>query len=197
MSKRNKTLNSFFQVRTTEAAETGPSAQTTDVGSMAAPNVRAELKPGDVKSDPVKRIPIEELDPDIRDLARREYISMGPCQPTNHTYEKINGRSFHNYWFNDHRGWNIALKKDQPFAFIVFCLSNQELKTMVLKHSREMDSNLGRMDLKFLISMLASMIVLIINLGNIMRISKIKDKICHMCLIGVLRSKKKNTKPVS
>ena len=68
---------------------------------------------------------------------------------------------------------------------------------MVLKHSREMDSNLGRMDLKFLISMLASMIVLIINLGNIMRISKIKDKICHMSLIGVLRSKKKNTKPVS
>ena len=45
---------------------------------MAAPNVRAELKPGDVESDPGKRIPIEELDPDIRDLARREYISMGP-----------------------------------------------------------------------------------------------------------------------
>ena len=119
-------MNSFFQVRTTETAETGPSTQTAD----NTPNVRAELKPGDVESDPGKRIPIEELDPDIRDLARREYISMGPCQPTNHTYENINGRSFHDYWFNDHRGWNIALKKDQPFAFIVFCLSNQELKTM-------------------------------------------------------------------
>ena len=69
MSKRNKTLNSFFQVRTTETAETGPSAQTTDT-----PNVRAELKPGDVESDPGKRILIEELDPDIRDLARRVYI---------------------------------------------------------------------------------------------------------------------------
>uniref|UniRef100_A0A8R7V029 TTF-type domain-containing protein n=1 Tax=Triticum urartu TaxID=4572 RepID=A0A8R7V029_TRIUA len=119
MSKRNKTLNSFFQVRTTEAAETGPSAQTTDVES--APNVRAELKPGDVESDPGKRIPIEELDPDIRDLARREYISMGPCQPSNHTYEKINGRSFHNYWFNDHRGWlEYSIEKRSAFCFYCF-----------------------------------------------------------------------------
>ena len=100
MNKRNKTLNSFFQVKTTETVETGPSTQTVD----NTPNVRAELKPGDVESDPGKRIPIEELDPDIRDLARREYISMGPCQPTNHTYEQLNGRSFHDYWFNDHRG---------------------------------------------------------------------------------------------
>ena len=117
MSKRNKTLNSFFQVRTTETAETGPSTQTTD----NTPNVRAELKPGDVESDPGKRIPIEELDPDIRDLARREYISMGPCQPTNHTYEKINGRSFHNYWFNDHRGWlEYSIEKKSAFCFYCF-----------------------------------------------------------------------------
>ena len=30
MSKRNRTLNSFFEVRTTGTAETGPSIQTTD-----------------------------------------------------------------------------------------------------------------------------------------------------------------------
>uniref|UniRef100_A0A8R7TFC5 DUF4371 domain-containing protein n=1 Tax=Triticum urartu TaxID=4572 RepID=A0A8R7TFC5_TRIUA len=48
MSKRNKTLNSFFQVRTTETAETGPSTRTTD----NAPSVTAQLKPGDIESDP-------------------------------------------------------------------------------------------------------------------------------------------------
>ena len=93
-------------------------------------------------------------------------------------------------------GWNIALKKS-AFCFYCFLFSNQELKTMVLKHSRKMDLNLGRMGLKFSVNMLASMIVLVVNLDNIMRISKIKDKICHMCLIGVLIRKKKNTKLVS
>ena len=93
MSKRNKTLNSFFEARTTGTAETGPSIQTTD----NTPRIIAQLKPGDIEADPGKRIPIEDLDADIRDLARREYISMGPCQPTNHTYERINGISFHNY----------------------------------------------------------------------------------------------------
>lgn len=93
MSKCNKTLNSFFQVRTTGTAETGPSTQTND----NIPSVIAQLKPGDIEADPGKRIPIEELDADIQDLARREYISMGPCQPTNHTYERVNARSLHGY----------------------------------------------------------------------------------------------------
>ena len=84
-------------METPKPRKTGPSTQTTD----NTPNVRAELKLGDVESDLGKRIPIEDLDADIRNLARKEYISMGPCQPTTHAYERINGRSFHDYWFND------------------------------------------------------------------------------------------------
>lgn len=94
-------------------------------------------------------------------------------------------------------GWNIAFIKMQPFAFIAFYLSNQELKTMVLKHSLRMGLRIGRMDLKFLMNMLVNMIVLIIRLDNTMRLSKIRGKICHMCLIEVLRRTKKNTKLVS
>src|SRR3990170_2899873 len=45
-------------------------------------------------------------------------------------------------------GWNIALKKNQPFAFIVFYLSNQELKTMVLRHSQKMEYSIQNLSLK-------------------------------------------------
>ncbi|XBI94682.1 hypothetical protein VPH35_031280 [Triticum aestivum] len=44
MSKRNKTLNSFFQVRTTEAAETGPSAQTRLIHSGSKSIIKTGLR---------------------------------------------------------------------------------------------------------------------------------------------------------
>lgn len=65
---------------------------------------------------------------------------------------------------------------------------------LALKYSLRMSLKLGRMELKFFIIMLVNMMVLITNLGKLMRLSEIRGKICHMCLIGILRSKKKNTK---
>jgi hypothetical protein len=94
-------------------------------------------------------------------------------------------------------GWSIVLIKRLPFAFSVFYLSNQELKTMVLKHLPRMGLKHGRMALVFLVAMLVNMTVLIIRLDNIIWLSKIRGKIFHMCLFGVLIVNKKNTKLVS
>src|SRR4051812_16820824 len=91
MSKRSKTLTYFFKFKPRD-----PRKQVLQLEQLTIPpRIAAQLKPGDVEPDPGKRIPIEDLDPDIRDLARRQYISMGTCQPTDHTYERTNGRSFH------------------------------------------------------------------------------------------------------
>ena len=69
-------MTSFFQPQNTDfvVTETCPATRASD----DVPRVTAQLKPGDIEPDPSKRIPIENLDPDIRDLARREYISKGP-----------------------------------------------------------------------------------------------------------------------
>jgi hypothetical protein len=62
MNKRNK-------IQTTES---GPSTQ----ASVNTPHVAAALRVGDIESDAGLRKPTKQLDPDIRDLARREYIMM-------------------------------------------------------------------------------------------------------------------------
>ena len=51
-------------------------------------SARAQLSEGDIQPDPGLRKPIESLDPDLRDVARRMYINMGPCQPTDQKYRK-------------------------------------------------------------------------------------------------------------
>jgi hypothetical protein len=117
MNKRNR-IDSFFQLQTTES---GTSTQ----ASVNNPRVTAALGPGDIESDPGLRKPIEQLDPDVRDLARREYISRGPCQPTNHTYERkwvgSGYRSFHDYWYDDHRSWlEYGVDKEATFCFFCF-----------------------------------------------------------------------------
>jgi hypothetical protein len=77
-------------------------------------------------------------------------------------------------------GWSIAFLKMLPIAFIVSYLSNQELRILVLKHSQRMGLKHGRMGLVFLIAMLVNMTVVIIKLDNIIWLSKIRGKICHM-----------------
>jgi hypothetical protein len=116
MNKRNR-IDSFFQLQTTES---GTSTQ----ASVNNLRITAALGPGDIESDPGLRKPIEQLDPDVRDLARREYISRGPCQTTNHTYERkwvgSGYRSFHDYWYDDHRSW-LQYSVDKEAAFCFFC----------------------------------------------------------------------------
>ena len=68
-------------------------------------SARGQLREGDIQPDPGRRKPIESLDPDIRDVARRMYVNMGPCQPTGHKFKKetrgpsLKKRSFQAKWF--------------------------------------------------------------------------------------------------
>ena len=123
MSKRNREVTAYFPVQAITAQSTveGPSTQASGNNS----HVTAELGPGDIESDPGLRIPIEDLNPDIRDLARREYINRGPCQPTDHTYARTlvgkGYRSFHDSWYKDHRCWlEYSIAKDAAFCFYCF-----------------------------------------------------------------------------
>jgi activator of HSP90 ATPase len=45
-------------------------------------NGSVDLNPEDIVADPSLWKPIEELDVNVRDAARREYLVMGPCQLT-------------------------------------------------------------------------------------------------------------------
>jgi len=76
----------------------------------------------DIVADPGLRIPIDQMDPNIRDAVRRAYISKGPCQPKGHAYPKRKignrNRSFQDAWFN-HAWLEYSFVKDA--AFCLYC----------------------------------------------------------------------------
>ena len=73
MMKRIKTLTSYFPSQSNQTPET------IGTGGSNAPqnNLHVVLNPDDIVADPGLRKPIEELDVDIRDAARREYLLLG------------------------------------------------------------------------------------------------------------------------
>ena len=78
----------------------------------------------DIIVDPGLRKPIDEMHPNIRDDAKREYILLGPCQPIGHTYprRKISGRyrSFHEKWYTNHPWLEYSIKNDAAFCFYCY-----------------------------------------------------------------------------
>jgi hypothetical protein len=78
----------------------------------------------DIIVDPGLRKPIDEMHPNIRDDAKREYILLGPCQPIGHTYprRKISGRcrSFLEKWYTNHPWLEYSIKKDAAFCFYCY-----------------------------------------------------------------------------
>ncbi|KAI4965078.1 hypothetical protein ZWY2020_057526 [Hordeum vulgare] len=70
------------------------------------------------------RKPIEELDVNIRDAARRGYLVMGPCQPVGHKYPtKLIGsrmRRFQDKWFKRYDWLEYSVAKDAAFCFYCF-----------------------------------------------------------------------------
>ena len=82
------------------------------------------LDPQDIIADPGCRKPIEELHPNIRDDAKREYILLGPCQPKGHAYpkRKIYGhnRSFHDKWYTNRAWLEYSVSKDAAFCFYCY-----------------------------------------------------------------------------
>ena len=82
------------------------------------------LNPQDIIVDPGCRKPIEEMHPNIRDDAKREYVLLGPCQPKGHVYpkRKIYGhnRSFHDTWFTNRACLEYSVSKDAAFCFYYY-----------------------------------------------------------------------------
>jgi hypothetical protein len=82
------------------------------------------LAPEDIIADPGLRKPIEEMHPNIRDDAKREYVLLGPCQPKGHNYpvRKIYGknRRFIDKWFTNRAWLEYNISKDAAFCFYCY-----------------------------------------------------------------------------
>jgi hypothetical protein len=108
-----------------------------DVSQNVQGNPNVMLNQNNIVGDPGLRKPIEELDVNIRDVVRREYLLLDPCQPKGHIFPKKQigdrQRSFQESWFKKHEWLEYSVAKGAAFAFIVSFSSNQEGKTLVLK----------------------------------------------------------------
>ncbi|XP_057763641.1 uncharacterized protein LOC130984957 isoform X1 [Salvia miltiorrhiza] len=84
-------------------------------------NVEDETNFDEYVRDPGLRKPIEEFPITIRDQARREYLSMGPCQVVGHTYPKTQFgnqlRSFQDVWYQKFVWLEYSVAKDACFCF--------------------------------------------------------------------------------
>jgi hypothetical protein len=87
-------------------------------------NGSVDLNPEDIVADPGLRKPIEELDVNVRDAARREYLVIGPCQPVGHKFpSKLiakQNRRFQEKWFKRYDWLEYSVAKDATFCFYCF-----------------------------------------------------------------------------
>jgi hypothetical protein len=132
--KRSRTITSYFTQPITPIIQSSqpphginlePVVET--VETEAQPSNVQQTIPGVVPNqngiiaDPGLRVLIEDLDPNIRDAIKREYILMGPCQPKGHSYPQriICGcnRRFQEDWFNNHAWLEYSIAKNATFCF--------------------------------------------------------------------------------
>ena len=120
--KRPKTITSFFQAKSSEESNSvnqdigiGTGIDTREIESNVI------LDPNDIVHDPGLRKPIEELNVNVRDAARREYLLLGPFQPKGHTFSKKKigdkNRSFQESWFKKYEWLEYSVDKDAAFLF--------------------------------------------------------------------------------
>ena len=106
----------------TAAAVEDPPGPSNANGLQNNPQPQVTPNSDDIVADPGLRIPIDQMDPNIRDAVRRAYISKGPCQPKGHAYPKRKignrNRSFQDAWFN-HAWLEYSFVKDA--AFCLYC----------------------------------------------------------------------------
>uniref|UniRef100_A0A8I6Y8A0 TTF-type domain-containing protein n=1 Tax=Hordeum vulgare subsp. vulgare TaxID=112509 RepID=A0A8I6Y8A0_HORVV len=95
-----------------------------DDNTSTSSQEESDLNPDDIIADPGLRKPIEELDVNVGDAARREYLVMGPCQPVGHKYPtKLIGshmRRFQDKWFKRYDWLEYNVAKDAAFCFYCF-----------------------------------------------------------------------------
>ena len=73
---------------------------------------------------PGLRMPIEQIDANIRDAVRRAFVAKGPCQTKVHKYPKrmignLN-RSFHDEWYVNNPWLEYSIAKDAAFCFYCY-----------------------------------------------------------------------------
>ena len=82
-----------------------------------------ELDMDDIVADPGLRKPIEEFDSNIRDEAKRAYLTMGPCQPAGHNFpEKFQSgqmRAFIETWYKRFDWLEYSVEKDAAFCLLL------------------------------------------------------------------------------
>lgn len=139
-----------------------------------------ELHPDHIQPDPGLRIPINNFHPNIRDEVRLAYVAKGPTRPVGHAYERDHfDRAFCEAWYEKKiLGWNIAWKRMQSIAFIVFFSDKiRWMKNLVILPSPKMATVLGRMHTRHFLFMLVAPGVSTINQGQHMKILKIKAQV--------------------
>jgi hypothetical protein len=166
-------------------------------------NPSVELNPDDITADPGLRKPIEELDANIRDAARREYLVMGPCQPVGHKFPRKlfakQMRSFQEKWFKKYDWLEYSMAKDATFYFYCFLFKQPRAENfgmMVLNPLQRLGLIIGRMQLKLVIffMLVKISIVLTIKLGNTARLSEISGNVWIMCWLLLARRTRNNIK---
>lgn len=105
------------------ASSNPPSVSTRESVIFYIPaSASAQLSEGDIHPDPGLRKPIKIINLDLRDVARRMYINMGPCQPSDQKCRKMKTgnsskeRSFQASWFKNHLDW-LEYSDDKDAAF--------------------------------------------------------------------------------
>ena len=159
--KRCRTLKSFYQVQSSsesnpteeigqphnsnpilnpDADDSNPTPDTVGTGASNNETEIQELQDNVVVdrnlivADPGLRTPIEQLDVNIRDAVRREYVLLGPCQQqqANHTYPQTkignSNRSFQKSWFKKHKWLEYSVAKDAAFCFYCFLFKQPRAK---------------------------------------------------------------------
>jgi hypothetical protein len=87
-----------------------------EISNAEHKRARIELDMEDIVADPGLRKPIEDFPPDIRDEAKRAYLTMGPCQLMGHNFpQKLQSaqmRSFINTWYKIFDWLEYSVEKD-------------------------------------------------------------------------------------
>jgi hypothetical protein len=138
--KRTKTLRSFYcqaptpLIRTDSSTPNQPSLEEPVLESetLVIEEGQASLETegsntnniDQVIADPGLRMPIEQINANIRGAIRRAYIAKGPCQPKGHKYPKRmignRNRSFHDEWYVNNPWLKYSIAKDAAFCFYCY-----------------------------------------------------------------------------
>jgi len=144
----SRTIKSFFTPAPTLIIQPAPQRQSSATASSNANGLQnnppVHASDDDIVADPGLRIPIEQMDPNIRmQLEELIFLRVLANQKViviqRGTYTIAIGLFMIHGSIIMH-GWNTVLQKMPHFVFIIICSNNLDLKILVLMLSRLMGS---------------------------------------------------------